>query len=115
MTTFDPMNGIQSLTSDFQPSISFAVHNYQAGSYKVSVTDLYSSIPGSVYFVLVSYKNITTNQISSTTTINIKPLVTPSADQIASCVDGSDYPAVQCRRVVMLNSTAYNFDFSNLV
>ena len=111
MTTFDPMNGIQSLNTDFQPLITFTTHDYQAGSYKISVTNLISSVPGTVYFVLVSYKNITTNQISSTTTITIKPVVVPTADQIASCVDGSGYAGVQCRRVVMLNSTAYNFDF----
>lgn len=115
MGTFDPMDGINSANSNFQPSTTFTLHGYQAGTYKVSVTNIYSSVPGSIYFVLVSYKNITTNQISSTTTINIKPLVIPTADQIASCVDGSDYSAVQCRRVVVLNSTAYNFDFEFLV
>jgi len=111
MTTFDPMDAVQSLTSDFQPQVTFTTHAYQTGSYKVSVSNLFSSVPGTVYFVLVSYKNITTNQISSTTTITIRPLVVPSADQIASCVDGSGFAGVQCRRVVMLNSTSYNFDF----
>ena len=113
--TFDPMTAIQASAVEFQPSVSFVVNSYVKGTYKVTVSNMVSNIPTAVYFVLVSYKNITTNQISSTTTITIKPLAIPSAEQVASCVDGGDYPAVQCRRVMLLTGTTYSFDFSSLV
>jgi hypothetical protein len=29
-------------------------------------------------------------------------------------MDGSSYPAIQCRRVVMLSGMTYSFDFSSL-
>lgn len=47
--------------------------------------------------------------------ISIKPLVTPTSDQIASCVDGGGYAAVQCMRVVMQSNSTYSFKFTNIV
>lgn len=85
-----------------------------AGNFLVTVSNLMASSPGTVYFVLVSYKNITTNQITSTTNITIRPLVIPSEEQVASCLDGSSYPAIQCRRVVLLSGMTYSFNFDNL-
>ena len=97
--------------SGYQPSVSFTLADYVKNSFRVQVTNLRSSLPSTIYFVLVSYKNITTNQISSTTTISIRPIVTPSEDQIASCTDGQQAAVVQCRRVVMLPNTDYSFSF----
>jgi len=73
-----------------------------------------TSHSATIYFILVTYKTITTNQITSTTNITIRPLVIPSEEQVASCVDGSGYPAIQCRRVVMLSGMTYSFDFGSL-
>lgn len=88
--------------SSFQPQVSFEVTDYVKDTYLVTVNNLKANVPSTIYFILVSYKNITTNQITSATTISIRTLVTPSQDQIASCTDGAGVPAVQCHRVAML-------------
>lgn len=111
---FEPMQAI-SATAAYQPSITFTLRDYVKSSFKVQIAQLRSSQPATVYFILVSHKNITTNQITSTTTISIKPIITPTHDQVASCVDGSSAAAVQCMRVVMLANTDYSFYFQNLV
>jgi hypothetical protein len=72
-------------------------------------------LPSTLYFILVSFKNITKNQISSKTNITIKPRITPTNSQIASCIDGEANPALQCFRVVMQTGTAYTTTITNLV
>jgi hypothetical protein len=88
LSSFDPLTAIQLASANEQPQFSFTVQNYQASSHKVSITNIQSTLPSTMYFILVSYKNITVNKISSKTNITIKPLVTPTNSQIASCVDG---------------------------
>lgn len=113
--TFEPMTAIGASSSAFQPQASLVIEDYQSGAYKVRVSNVKANVPSTAYLVLVSFKNITTNQVTSTTTITIKPLVIPTEDQIASCLDGGSYPAVQCRRVAMLSGSSYSFYFDNLV
>jgi len=112
--TFQPLDAINSVSA-FQPSISLTINTYTPSTYQIQVTNISSNIPSSIYFILVSYKNITTNQISSKTTISIRPLVTPTSDQIASCVDGADFAVLQCMRVVMQAGANYSFAFTNIV
>lgn len=109
------MIAINAGLSSFQPSVSFVVGDYVKGTYSATVSNLKTSVPATIYFVLVSYKNITKNQIKSTTTISIRTLVTPSQDQIASCTDGAGVAAIQCHRVAMIEGSTYSFSFKNLV
>ncbi len=102
-------------TTTFQPQITLIINEYRPNSYQIVVSDIKSNIHSSVYFILVSYKNISTNQISSKTTISIKPLITPTSDQIASCIDGAGFTALQCMRVVMQATNSYSFKFTNIV
>lgn len=96
------MTAINTGLSSFQPSVSFVVSDYLKGTYQATVSNLKTNVPATIYFILVSYKNITKNQITSTTTISIRTLVTPSQDQIASCTDGAGVTAMQCHRVAMI-------------
>ena len=98
----------------YQPTVTFLLNSYAIGSYMSKITGLTSNVPASIYFVLISYKTIATNQITSKTNITLKSLVTPTADQIASCTDGSGQAAIQCTRVVMLPNSSYSVTFSNL-
>lgn len=115
LTSFSPMTAIQSSSGLFQPSMNLNIQTYSKGAYKVYITGIQMSVPGTIYFLLVSYKNITTNQITSQTKISIKTLVTPSSDQIASCTDGSGYPGVQCMRVVAQSGKSYSLTLPNIV
>ena len=65
--------------------------------------------------ILVSHKNITKNQITAETKIFMKQLVTPSSDQIASCVDGTNYGAIQCIRIAIAAGSVYSLIFENIV
>lgn len=112
---FQPMDAITASSASFQPQISLTINNYIPSSYQIVVSDIKSNIHSSVYFILVSYKNITTNQISSKTTISVKPLIVPTSDQIASCIDGAGFTALQCMRVVMQAGSTYSFKFTNIV
>jgi hypothetical protein len=115
LTSFEPMDAIQLSTASEQPQFSFTLQNYQAKTYQVQITSIQSSLPSTLYFILVSYKNITINQISSKTNITVKPLITPTNSQIASCLDGQNNPALQCFRVVMLAGSTYSTTIPNLV
>lgn len=115
LTSFSPMNAIQLSDSSLQPQFSFTLQDYRAGSYQVTLSSIQSTLPASLYFILVSYKNVTINKISSKTNITIKPLVTPTNSQIASCIDGQGFPAVQCFRIVMQAGTSYSVTLSNLI
>jgi len=112
---FQPMDAITASSASFQPQISLTINNYIPSSYQIVVSDIKSNIHSSVYFILVSYKNITTNQISSKTTISVKPLIVPTSDKIASCIDGAGFTALQCMRVVMQAGSTYSFKFKNIV
>ena len=109
------MDAMTSSSSSFQPQISLTINDYTPSSYQIVVSGISSNIHSSVYFILVSYKNISTNQITSKTTIIIKPLITPTSDQIASCIDGAGFTALQCMRVVMQAGNSYSFKFTNIV
>lgn len=109
------MTAINLASSSFYPQISLNVQSYTPGTFKVYITGISSNVPATLYLILVSYKNITTNQITSKTSISIKTLVTPTNSAIASCIDGSGATAVQCMRVVMLTGTSYSLTISNIV
>lgn len=81
----------------------------------MQISNIQSTLPSTLYFILVSFKNITKNQISAKTNITIKPLITPNNSQIATCVDGEGNPALQCFRVVMQAGTTYTTTITNLV
>lgn len=114
LTSFSPMTAIEIGSSSFQPSYSFTLGSFDKTSGQVKITNIYSSLPSTLYFILVSYKNITTNQISSKTNITIKPLIDSTASQVASCVDGEGNDAVQCFRVVMQAGKTYSFTLTNM-
>jgi hypothetical protein len=111
---FQPTTAMTSATASFQPRPSFLLSSYLPSTHTVTLSGLATNVPATAYFILASYKNITTNQITSKTTITIKPLSAPSEDQIASCKDGSGFAAVQCRRVAMLVGQSYSFAWGNL-
>lgn len=115
LSDIGPLPTIQLSSSNSQPQFSFNVQSYQASASQVIISNIQSNLPSTLYFILVSYKNVTINQISSKTTITIKPLVTPTSSQIASCVDGQGFPAVQCFRVVMQSGSSYSVTLSNIV
>jgi len=115
LSQFDPLTAIQLSTASQQPQFSLTVQSYTAKTYQVQITNIQSSLPSTLYFILVSYKNITKNQISSKTNITVKPLITPTNSQIASCLDGENNPALQCLRVVMLAGSTYSATLTNLV
>lgn len=115
LSSIQPMSTVQMTVGTAQPQFSFTLQSYQSKSYKAQITNIQSSLPSTLYFILVSYKNITKNQISSKTNITIKPLVTPSSSQIASCLDGQNNTALQCFRVVMQAGTSYSASVYSLV
>jgi hypothetical protein len=39
----------------------------------------------------------------------------PTSDQIASCVDGTNYAAIQCMRVAMSSGNIYSVTFGNII
>jgi hypothetical protein len=112
---FQPMDAMTSSSASFQPQISLTINDYTPSSYQIVVSGITSNVHSSVYFILVSYKNITTNQISSKTTISVKPLIVPTSNQIASCIDGAGFTALQCMRVVIQAGSSYSFKFNNIV
>ena len=114
LSSFNPMSAVQT-ASGFTPTVSLTVDPYTYNSLTVTISSITASLPSSLYMVLVSYKNITTNQISKKTNITIKPVVTPSNEQVASCKDGSGEAAVQCHRVVMLSGSSYSVTFTNII
>lgn len=83
------MDAINTLAA-FQPNVQMTFQSYVFGSKNIIIHDISSSVPSVVYMVLVSYKNITKNQITKKTSITIKPVITPTSSQIASCKDGND-------------------------
>jgi hypothetical protein len=109
------MTAVQATLPSQQPQFSFTLQSYTPTTYQVQITNIQSSLPSTLYFILVSYKNITKNQISSKTNITVKPLITPTNSQIASCLDGENNPALQCLRVVMLAGSTYSATLTNLV
>lgn len=115
LTSFAPMTAIQASTANMQPQVSFSISGYQKGSYFVTLNGIQSTLPSTVYYILVSYKNVSINQITSKTNITIKPLRTPTSSQIASCVDGEGFPALKCFRVVMVAGSTYSVTVPNLV
>jgi hypothetical protein len=115
LTSFSPMTAVYASSGSFQPQMSLTVQPYSQGSYQVTVNNILCNVPCSVYFILVSYKNISTNQITSTTNITIKTLYAPTSDQVASCLDGSASPAVQCMRVVAQAGISYSFTLASIV
>lgn len=109
------MSAIQATLPSQQPQFSFTLQSYTPKTYQVQITNIQSSLPSTLFFILVSYKNVTKNQISSKTNITVKPLITPTNSQIASCLDGENNPALQCLRVVMLAGSTYSATLTNLV
>lgn len=89
--------------------------SYVFRSAKIKISGISGNVYSSLYMILVSHKNITTNQITSETKISIKQLVIPTNDQVASCVDGTNYTAIQCMRVVMQPDNVYSVTFDNIV
>ena len=114
LSSFTPISALQT-ASGFTPTVSLTVDPYTYNSRVVTISSITVSLPSSLYMILVSYKNITTNQISKKTNITIKPVVTPSNEQVASCKDGSGQVAVQCQRIVMLSGSTYSLTLSNMV
>jgi hypothetical protein len=100
--------------NSFKPTVTLIFQPYTPKSYVIQVTNIQTDLPSSIYFVLVSYKNISTNQITGKTIISIKPKVIPTTDQIASCLDGTNAPAVQCSRIVMLSGQNYSLSLTSL-
>lgn len=115
LSSFQPMGSVQLSLPSQQPQFSFSIQGYQSKSYQVQLTNIQSTLPSTLYFILVSYKNITKNQITAKTNITVKPLVTPTNSQIASCVDGQNNTALQCFRVVMQAGIGYSVTVPNLV
>ena len=109
------MTAIQASVANMQPQFSFSVSGYQKGSYYVTLNGIQSTLPSTVYYILVSYKNVSINQITSKTNITIKPLITPTSSQIASCVDGEGNTALKCFRVVMVAGSTYTVTVPNLL
>jgi len=97
------------------PQISLTVNNYIANTNKIYINSIQSNVAATIYFILVSYKNITTNKITSQTSISIRTLIQPTSNQIASCVDGSGYAAAQCMRVSAQGGKIYSLTLPTIV
>jgi hypothetical protein len=71
------------------------------GSGALYLRNLQLSKAGNVYLILTPYKRMKKDQIAGHADIEIRPLITPSYEQILNCKDGYDVAALSCKRVVI--------------
>jgi hypothetical protein len=72
------------------------------------------SKPGSVYLILTPYKKMTKNQIAGHTDIEIRPLITPTSEQILNCLDGYNVRALSCQRIVLKEGESMDVELQGI-
>lgn len=76
--SFNPIDSIKINLDSFKPQLTFTPQLYTRSSFSLFLRGVRLSRPGSVYFVLTSYKKIVKNSIAARSDIEIRPLITPS-------------------------------------
>ncbi len=64
------------------------MNSYIAANMSITISQIQLTHPGSVYFIIVSFKQIVKNQITGHSDITIRPVIVPSVEQILNCLDG---------------------------
>jgi hypothetical protein len=92
-------------------SVSYSSPVYNANLGTVTVSNIRMSGVGSVYFLLVLYKQIVV--APSGTTVNIRLNVPPTQDQLINCVTWQNITADGCARAVY-SGTSVQISFSGI-
>jgi hypothetical protein len=82
-------------------SVYFTTPSYNSAQFKLTVTNVQVlGGVGTVYFVLVLYKQISVNATTKSTTVNIRMNQAPTATQILNCQNWLGQTAEGCARAV---------------